>query len=425
MLLPDKRPEDLAPAGLGALSEDTLAAAAKIVGDVRRDGEVALRAHAERLGDLEPGAPLVLPRSHLESALEELPADARGVLERAAVRIRDFAERQRAALTDMEHTLPGGGGVLGHEVAPVSRAGCYAPGGRFPLPSTVLMTAVTARAAGVDEVWVASPRPAPVTLAAAALAEADGVVAVGGAQAIAAFAHGAGPIPACDAIVGPGNKWVTAAKQLVAGLVKIDMLAGPSEVLVIADDTADPKTVAADLLAQCEHDVEARGLLVTPSEPLILAVRAEIERQLATLPTRKTAEPAARDHSAAVLVPSIEEACAVSNRVAPEHLEVITQDPEALRPRLHHYGALFLGEGAAEVLGDYGLGPNHTLPTGGTARSVGGLSVFDFLRVRTYMRLDGAPEAVFRDAAAFARLEGLEAHARSAERRLGESEPHP
>lgn len=418
MLLPDKRPEDLAPAGLGALSEATLAAAGDIVRDVREGGEPALRRHAERLGDLEPGAPLLLGPPELERALSEISNEARGILERASHRIRDFAQRQRAALVDLEYPLPGGGGVLGHEIAPVTRAGCYAPGGRFPLPSSVLMTAVTARAAGVDEVWVASPRPASITLAAAALAGADGVLTVGGAQAIAALVYGAGPVPACDAVVGPGNKWVTAAKQLVAGLVKIDMLAGPSEVLVIADDSAHPVTVAADLLAQCEHDVEARGLLVTPSRSLIEAVRQEMERQVATLPTRATAEPAARDHSAAVWVEDLEAACGVSNRVAPEHLEVMTRDPEALRPHLRHYGALFLGEGAAEVLGDYGVGPNHTLPTGGTARSVGGLSVFDFLRVRTFMRFDQAPAEVFRDAAAFARLEGLEAHARSAERRL-------
>jgi phosphoribosyl-ATP pyrophosphohydrolase/phosphoribosyl-AMP cyclohydrolase/histidinol dehydrogenase len=281
------------------------------------------------------------------------------------------------------------------------------------------MTAVTARAAGVGEVWVASPRPAPVTLAAAALAEADAVLAVGGAQAVAALAHGAGPVPRCDAVVGPGNAWVTAAKQLVSGRVAIDMLAGPSEVLVVADDAADPETVAADLLAQCEHDVAARGLLVTPSADLVAAVRRALARQLEDLPTRATAEPALRN-GGAVLVEDLDEACRVANAVAPEHLEVLTREPDALAPKLEHYGALFLGQGAAEVLGDYGLGPNHTLPTGGTARSAGGLSVLTFLRVRTYMRLDAgsAPREVFEDAAAFARMEGLEGHARSAEARL-------
>ena len=399
------------------VSPSVLEGARRIVDEVRAEGEPALRRHAERLGDVEPGGPLVVERPALREALDALPAEERVVLERAADRIRAFAEGQRAALGVYE--APSDGGRLGHTLAPVERAGCYAPGGRFPLPSSVLMTAVTARAAGVDEVWVASPRPAPVTLAAAALADADALLAVGGAQAVAALTYGAGPVPRCDAIVGPGNAWVTAAKQLVAGRVAIDMLAGPSEVLVIADGTARPDVVAADLLAQCEHDVEARGILVTPDAALVEAVRAEIAAQLETLPTRETAA-AALGRSGAVVVDSLEEACAVSDEVAPEHLELQVADPEAALARVRHYGAVFVGEGAAEVLGDYGLGPNHTLPTGGTARSTGGLSVFTFLRVRTFIRLDApAPEAVYRDAAAFARMEGLEAHARSAEKRVG------
>lgn len=415
MLFPELDPAALDGAAADPVDPAVLLQAAEIVQSVREGGAEALRAHAERLGDLPPGAALVRGRDEMQAALEALPAAERGVLERAAARVRDFAERQRATLSDL--TVPIEGGELGHQVAPVARAGCYAPGGRFPLPSSVLMTAVTARAAGVEDVWVASPRPAPATLAAAALAGADALLAVGGAQAIAALAYGAGEIPRCDAVVGPGNAWVTAAKQLVSGRVAIDMLAGPSEVLIIADETADPATVAADLLAQCEHDVAARGLLVTPSRPLVGAVRGELERQLASLPTRATAEPALRNGGAAV-VADLGEACRISDAVAPEHLELLTREPEALVARLSHYGALFIGHGAAEVLGDYGLGPNHTLPTGGTARSTGGLSVFTFLRVRTFMRLDGAPPAVFEDAAAFARMEGLEGHARSAERRL-------
>jgi phosphoribosyl-ATP pyrophosphohydrolase/phosphoribosyl-AMP cyclohydrolase/histidinol dehydrogenase len=269
--------------------------------------------------------------------------------------------------------------------------------------------------AGVERVWVASPKPAPVTLAAAAVAGADGLLAVGGAQAIAALAFGADPVPACDVVVGPGNRWVTAAKQLVAGSVAIDMLAGPSELVVLADRSADPAVVAADLLAQAEHDPDALPVLVTLDAALAGAVDAELERQLATLPTAATAR-AAVAHGVAVVAGDLAAACAVCDRLAPEHLQVMLADPGPAVARLRHYGALFIGSGSAEVLGDYGAGPNHVLPTGGTARHTGGLSVFTFLRVRTWLRMD-APAALAADAAALARLEGLEAHARAAERR--------
>jgi phosphoribosyl-ATP pyrophosphohydrolase/phosphoribosyl-AMP cyclohydrolase/histidinol dehydrogenase len=279
------------------------------------------------------------------------------------------------------------------------------------------MTAVTARVAGVERVVVASPRPAAVTLAAAHVADADGLLTVGGAHAIAALAYGAGPVPACDVIVGPGNRWVTAAKQLVSGHVGIDMLAGPSELVVLADDTADAETVAADLLAQAEHDPDALPVLVTPSAELIARVNDALARQLDVLPTAETARAAVAE-GFAVLCRDLDEAVAVCDHLAPEHLEVMTRDADALQSRLRHYGGLFVGAGAAEVLGDYGAGPNHVLPTGGTARRTGGLSVFNFLRIRTWLRMD-APAELARDAAALARLEGLEGHARSAERRLG------
>jgi phosphoribosyl-ATP pyrophosphohydrolase/phosphoribosyl-AMP cyclohydrolase/histidinol dehydrogenase len=387
-----------------AVDPATLAGAARIVDDVRTRGEEALRFHAERLGDLAPGEPLVIERGALEAALEALPPADRGVLERTAARIRAFAEAQRAALGEPDVEVPGGRAGLRYQ--PVVRAGCYAPGGRYPLPSSVLMTAVTARAAGVEEVWVASPRPAAVTLAAAALAGADALLAVGGAHAVAALAHGAGTIPACDAIVGPGNRWVTAAKQLVSGAVAIDMLAGPSELVAIADASAAPALVAADLLAQAEHDPDARPMLVTADPAVADAVEAELAAQLVTLPT------------AEVLIVLTEDLAGAANRLAPEHLALHVADPAALRPALLHYGALFVGEGAAEVLGDYGAGPNHVLPTGGTARSSGALSVLTFLRAQAWLRMDD-PAVLAADAAALARLEGLEAHARAADRRRG------
>lgn len=273
-LLRTLTPEQLPTLGRAAVDAETLAAAARIVDDVRQRGEPALRAHAERLGDLRPGEALVIPRAGLEAALEGLAPADRAVLERTAARIRAFAAAQRACLLPLSLALPGG--AAGHTVAPLASAGCYAPGGRFPLPSSVLMTAVTARAAGVETVWVASPRPTAVTLAAAAVAGADALLAAGGAQAIAALAYGAGPVPACDAVVGPGNRWVTAAKQLVAGRVAIDMLAGPSELVVLADETGDAALIAADLLAQAEHDDDALPVLVTTSPALIDAVRHEL-----------------------------------------------------------------------------------------------------------------------------------------------------
>lgn len=395
----------------------TLDAAALIVNDVRERGEAALREHATRLGDIEEGGALFLGPEVLEEALSSLADDARGVLERTAGRIRTFAEAQRKTINHLELPIPGG--VAGHEVAPVERAGCYAPGGRFPLPSSVLMTAVTAQVAGVKTVWVASPRPTRETLAAAALAKVDGFLCVGGAQAIAAMAYGAGILPPCDAVVGPGNRWVTAAKQLVSGRVRIDMLAGPSELVILADHTASAATVAADLLAQAEHDPDALPILISTSLTLIDEVEGELAVQLATLPTAETAR-AALENGYAVLAHDLVEAIEVTNRLAPEHLEVIIDNARAIVPKLKHYGGLFIGAGTAEVFGDYGAGPNHTLPTGGTARSAGGLSVFDFLRIRTWMRIDDIDEiqGLARDAAALGRLEGLEGHARSAERRL-------
>jgi len=392
---------------------ETLAAAAEIVDTVRRGGEVALRGHAERYGDLEPGASLVLGRDELEDSLSGVSSEDRGLLERVAERIERFADVQRASLREVEIEIPGG--RAGQRIDPVERAGCYAPGGRFPLPSSVLMTAVTARAAGVAEVWVASPRPQPITLAAAAVAGVDGLVCAGGAQAIAALAFGAGVVPACDVVVGPGNRFVTAAKQLVAGRVGIDMLAGPSELCVLADDTADPAIVAADLLAQAEHDPDAVPMLVTVSATLVDEVNRELEAQLADLPTAETAR-AALKNGMAVLVADPDEAIAICDRLAPEHLELMLEDPAAVAARCSHFGALFVGAGAAEVLGDYGAGPNHTLPTGGTARHAGGLSVFDFLRVRTWLAVDdpAAASPLVDDAVRLAELEGLIAHACSA-----------
>ena len=361
-----------------------------------------------------PFEPIVLDRDELDAAARSLDAGQREMLERVAGRIRRFAAAQRAGLDDLDLAVPGG--RAGHRWLPVASAGAYAPGGRYPLPSTVLMTVVPARVAGVGQVWVASPHPTPVTVAAAALAGADGLLRVGGAQAVAALAFGT-VSPPSDVVVGPGNRWVTAAKKYLYGEVGIDGLAGPSEILVIADGGADAAVVAADLLAQAEHDPDAVPMLVTTSVALADAVDQEIAAQLEDLPTSATAA-AALGHGFSAVVGSIDEAMGLSDRLAPEHVALHVDDPEALAGRLTSFGSLFVGGGSAEVFADYGAGPNHVLPTGGGARFQSGLSVSTFLRSPTWTRLDD-PAALVEDTVLLARLEGLEAHARAAERRAG------
>ena len=387
-------PAEVKHQNLDPVDAATRAQAAEIVGSVRAGGEPALRAVAERLGDLQPGAPYIVTRAELGAAFAALPEGQRALLERVGARIRAFAEAQRATLTDLRLGIAGGS--AGHTVAPCATAGCYAPGGRYPLPSSVLMTAITARVAGVATVWVASPRPAPITLAAAWVAGADALLAVGGAQAIAALAYGVGAVPACDVIVGPGNRWVTAAKSLVSGHCAIDMLAGPSECCVLADGAADAALIAADLLAQAEHDTDALPILVTTEAALVGRVEGEVRAQLAALPTRDVAAVAMAKGFAVVCQGDLDAAIAVVDVLAPEHLELQLADNDAVVPRLKNYGGLFVGAGTAEVFGDYGAGPNHVLPTSGTARYTGGLSVFTFLvRARAAARAMGAKGRCF------------------------------
>ncbi|VEU45214.1 unnamed protein product [Pseudo-nitzschia multistriata] len=393
---------------------------------------------AKRLGDVEDGTTvgdLIVSKEACEAAYLALGETERVALTNMHRRIKAFADLQRASIRDTEMDIPGG--KAGHTVSPCRAAGCYAPGGRYPLPSSVLMTAVTARAAGCPTVVLSSPKPAPITLAAAHVAGADVFLRVGGAQAIAAMAFGmeiqiAGSdgddadatrtvsVPSCDVICGPGNMWVTAAKSIVSGKCGIDMLAGPSEVLVICDETAEASVVASDLIAQAEHDVVARAILLSTCGDLINAIDAEVEKQVNALPepNRSTAM-AALKQSFAVHCEDIAQCISISDDIAPEHLEVQTKDSNGDAFKCANYGGLFIGVGAAEVLGDYGAGPNHTLPTGGTGRYTGGLSVFNFLRIRTWMRVDDkeASQGMVDDSIVMARLEGLEGHARAAEQR--------
>jgi len=388
-----------------------------IVDRVREGGEASVRAYAEELDSLDPGAPLFLTQVELKAAFDSLPAEDQQTLNRIAERIRAFAQAQKSSLTELDVEIPGG--RAGHTIVPVSRAGCYAPGGRYPLPSSVLMTVIPARVAGVEEVWVATPNGAPLTLAAAWIAGADGALVAGGAHAIAALAFGAGPIEPMDVIVGPGNQWVTAAKKYVSGDVRIDMLAGPSELIIIADGSSDPAMVAADLLAQAEHDDEAFPFLISLDARLIEQVENALANQLNTLPSAITARNALQNGGVA-LVGTIEEAAQWSDQIAPEHLQICTRDPDSLVNLVSQFGALFIGSQTAEVFGDYGAGPNHVLPTNGTARSTGGLSVFTFLKIQTWMQMNddsysGADAAgLLDDVVWFAREEGLEAHARAA-----------
>lgn len=399
--------------------EETYLSTRSVVADVKARRESAVLELALKYKEIESAdaSLLLIPREKLQEAYESLDVNAREVLDRVAARIRSFAEEQRKSLAPLSVSVCGG--KTGHSLLPIASAGCYAPGGRYPLPSSVIMTAMTAQVAGVGRIIVASPKPTAIVRAAAFVSGAHALLAVGGAHAIAALAYGIKGLEPVDVIVGPGNRYVTAAKSIVSSFVKIDALAGPSECLVVADGGADASTIAADLLAQAEHDDDARAILVTTSEPLLAGVEKALEEQLSTLPSAPTARNALKN-SFAVIVSSIDEAIPVVDAIAPEHLELHFDGASSFRDRFSNAGAVFVGHHSAEVLGDYGFGPNHVLPTLGSARYSSGLSVFTFLRTRTWIELSNleAAQPAIQDAIAMARLEGLEAHARSAEKRL-------
>lgn len=416
------RPEEVSRAIKPAVRDEVLRLAAQIVERVRMDGLSAVRAYAEEFDACAPDDPITLDRRAMRSAYDALDPGDRDALERAAQRIERFAHAQRDAIQPLTMDVPGG--QSGHTIEPIDSAGCYAPAGRYPLPSSVLMTAITARVAGCKRVVVASPGAHPVTLAAAHIAGADEFLCVGGAHAIASMSHGFEGFARCDVIVGPGNAWVTAAKQLVSGVVGIDMLAGPSELLILADETADVSTLAADLLAQAEHDTEAVPMLITTCREHTRLIQDELERQLGSLPTAATARESLQN-GFVVVCDSIDQAVEISDTLAPEHLEIIAEGAEQIASRIRNAGGVFIGARTAEVLGDYGIGPNHTLPTGGTARFQAGLSVMNFLRLRTWIRIDDpdACKPVLDDTMRMARMEGLIAHENSARIRTSDSSP--
>lgn len=399
-----------------ALDDETIKQAAEIVAQVQSGGLESLRKLAIKLDGRRPDEPLVYDRLECERALAVLDPSIRQLFERVVERIRTFATAQLGSIQPVDIAIPGG--RAGHTIHPLQSAGCYVPGGRYPLVSSLFMTAVTARVAGVRDVWVACPAPSPIMLAAAGLAGVDGFLAVGGAQAIAAMAHGVDRIPKCDVIVGPGNRWVTAAKQIVSAQTKIDMLAGPSELLIVADDSADPAIVAADLLAQAEHDPDARPMLIATSSAIVDRVNNELQKQLLLLPTANIASVALKN-GFAVVVGQLANAMELCEQIAPEHLELQVADAATWAKQITRCGALFIGNSAAEVIGDYGAGPNHVLPTGGTARFASGLSVDTFLRRQTWLQIDDpiSAGALLADTISLSQIENLSGHELSAARR--------
>jgi histidinol dehydrogenase len=384
-----------------------------ILEQVRRRGDEAV---AEYTGTFDGRAPredgsYELPRAEWQRRAASVPTQVIEALELAAARIRAFHEAQREP--DLDHEADGI--RLGLRCRPLARVGIYVPGGTARYPSSVLMTALPAKVAGVPEVVMVTPGPSAETLAAAQIAGVDRIFEIGGAQAVAALSYGTATVPRVDKIVGPGNQWVACAKRQVFGEVDIDSVAGPSEVLILADDGATPSWVAADLLAQAEHDSEARAILVTTSRRLAEAVALELVRQLEDLPRRSIAEAALRRYGAAVIARDLDEAIEFTNRYAPEHLELQLAHARAHAERLTTSGAIFLGAWASEAAGDYLAGANHVLPTGGAARYASPLGVHDFVK-RTSL-IEYRRDAALRDApriALLADVEGLDAHGRSA-----------
>jgi len=389
----------------------TLAQSQAIVDRVRSDGLAGIRHFATEFGERTPDQPIQIERSELEAASKRIDAADLALLQRVGGRVEAFATAQLNSISEISVDVPGG--TAGHTIEPIRSAGCYAPAGRFALPSTVLMTAVTAKVAGCQRVVVASPNPSDIMMAAAFVAGADSMLAIGGAHAIAAMAYGFDGFERCDLIAGPGNRWVTAAKKIVSGDCGIDMLAGPSELALVADGSSDPATIAADLLAQAEHDVDARPFLILTDDSIADAVKTELESQLKELPSSEVARQSLANNGAMVICDSVDQAIEICNRLAPEHLELHLADAEAVAKKIQHAGCIFIGHQSAEVFGDYGVGPNHTLPTAGTARFTAGLNVFTFLRIRTWLKLDSAPQSLIDDTARLAEIEGLIGHQRS------------
>ncbi|MDP3520072.1 MAG: histidinol dehydrogenase [Hydrogenophaga sp.] len=398
---------------------------ADILADVKARGDAAVLDYTARFDGLQADsvAALEITQAELLAALAAIPADQRQALESAAARVRSYHEAQKKACGESWQYRDADGTLLGQKVTPLDRVGIYVPGGKAAYPSSVLMNAVPAHVAGVPEIIMVVPTPKgernALVLAAAAVAGVSRAFTIGGAQAVAALAYGTDTVPAVDKITGPGNAYVASAKRRVFGTVGIDMIAGPSEILVLADGTTPPDWVAMDLFSQAEHDELAQSILLCPDAAYLDAVQREIDRLLPTMPRAAIIEKSLNDRGALILTRSMEEACAISNRIAPEHLEVSSRDPHRWEPLLRHAGAIFLGAYTSESLGDYCAGPNHVLPTSGTARFSSPLGVYDFQKRSSLIEVSEAGAQVLgRTASVLAHGEGLTAHARAAEMRL-------
>lgn len=394
----------------------------EIIDNVRRRGDAALIDYTRQFDGLDVAqmSDLILPRERLELALTRITAEQRAALETAARRVREYHQHQAQ---DSWRYSEADGTVLGQQVTPLDRAGLYVPGGKASYPSSVLMNAIPAKVAGVPEVVMVVPTPRgeinELVLAAAAIAGVDRVFTIGGAQAVAALAYGTESVPPVDKIVGPGNIYVATAKRHVFGKVGIDMIAGPSEILVICDGQTDPDWIAMDLFSQAEHDQDAQSILLSPDGDFLDRVEASMQRLLPTLERADIARTSLRERGALIQVADMQQAIEVANRIAPEHLELSVGNPEALLPQIRHAGAIFMGRYTAEALGDYCAGPNHVLPTSGTARFSSPLGVYDFQKRSSiiYCSPEGASE-LGKVASVLARGESLTAHARSAEYRI-------
>lgn len=395
-----------------------------ILREVKTRGDAAVLEFTEKFDRLKVGsmAELEMDKGRLQAALERIPRDQRVALEKAAERVRDYHARQDQKSWQYEDE---DGTLLGQKVTPLDRAGLYVPGGKAAYPSSVLMNAIPAKVAGVGELIMVVPTPDglvnDMVLAAAAISGVDRVFTLGGAQAVAALAYGTETVPAVDKIVGPGNIFVATAKREVFGVVGIDMIAGPSEILVICDGKTDPEWIAMDLFSQAEHDEQAQSILISPDAAFLDAVEASINKLLPTMEREEIIRTSMIGRGALIHVADLKEAAEVSNRIAPEHLELSVEDPQAMLDDIRHAGAIFMGRYTAEALGDYCAGPNHVLPTSGTARFSSPLGVYDFQKRSSLIGFSpkGA-DRMGRVASVLARGEGLTAHARSAEYRINE-----
>lgn len=365
---------------------ENLESAKNIIEEIKTRGDASVIKYSKSFGDgdFQSSADFLVNEEEVENAFKTTSQKTTDALKKCIENVENFAQKQFECIKNLDCCIENSN--LGHKIIPLKRVLCYVPGGNYPLPSSAVMTCTPAKVAGVKEIMLTSPRIKPQTIVAAKLSGADKIYKLGGVQAISAFAYGTQSIESVDKIVGPGNKYVTYAKKYVYGQCSIDFLAGPSEVLIVADDEQNPELASADLLAQCEHDTDARGYLVCFSEEFAKKVINCAEKQLKTLPTKDIAFEAFKK-SSAIIVNSLDEAIEISNKRAPEHLELMFEDAKKHSDKFTNYGSLFIGEHCAEVFGDYCSGTNHVLPTNNAAKYTGGLSVFDFIKIQTYQML--------------------------------------